>query len=51
MSDMRQMQVGQIVDFCIAYNERQAKAEKRRNAPKRERAHKATQRDINAFFG
>lgn len=29
MADIRRMQLGQVVDFCIAYNERQAEAEKR----------------------
>lgn len=45
MSDIRRMQLGQVVDFVVAYNERQEKAEKR--GAKR----KATQNDINAFFG
>lgn len=52
MSDMRMMQIGQIVDYCIDYNKRQEEAEKR---SKREEKHgkkrKATQNDINAFFG
>lgn len=52
MSDIRQMQIGQVVDFCIAYNERQEKAEKRaeQKAKKGDRR-RATQTDINAFFG
>lgn len=29
MADIRRMQLGQVVDFCIAYNERQEAAEKR----------------------
>lgn len=29
MADIRRMQLGQVVDFCIAYNERQESAEKR----------------------
>lgn len=28
MSDVRRMQLGQVVDYCIAYNARQAEAEK-----------------------
>lgn len=52
MEDMKNMQIGQIVDFCIAYNERQDRAEK---AQKREKKHgrkrKATQADIDSFFG
>lgn len=42
------MTVGQVVDFVIAYNQRQKTAEKEeKKAIKR----KATQNDINAFFG
>lgn len=49
---MRRMQLGQVVDFCIAYNERQAEAEKRQErAERRAGRRKATQNDINAFFG
>lgn len=48
MSDLKQMQIGQIVDFCIAYNERQKKAQQKANQPD---TRKATQNDINAFFG
>lgn len=52
MEDMRKMQVGQVVDFVIAYNERQSKAErKRKYEAKHGRKRKATQNDINAFFG
>lgn len=46
------MQIGQLVDFCIDYNERQEKARAR---AEREEKHgtkrRATQKDINAFFG
>ena len=52
MSDIRQMQLGQVVDFVIAYNERQKEAEKAlRRAEKRGNKRKGTQNDINAFFG
>ena len=52
MSDIRKMQVGQIVDFIIAYNERQKAAEDAENRPQRRKnTRKATQDDINAFFG
>lgn len=52
MSDIRRMQLGQVVDFVIAYNERQEKAEKsEKRAEKRGKKRKATQNDINAFFG
>lgn len=42
------MTVGQVVDFVIAYNQRQKTAEKEE---KKSRKRKATQNDINAFFG
>jgi len=52
MSDIRRMQLGQVVDFVIAYNERQKEAEKaQRRAEKRASKRKGTQNDINAFFG
>lgn len=48
MDDMRRMTVGQVVDFVIAYNERNRDDnDKKRKTKKR----KATQGDINAFFG
>ena len=52
MTDIRRSQIGQLVDFCIDYNERQEEINK-----KAEREHKkgkkrrGTQGDINAFFG
>ena len=55
MADIRTMTVGQVVDFIIAYNERQKEAEKaverRRKAEEKPKRRKATQADINAFFG
>lgn len=46
------MQLGQIVDFVIAFNNRQKKAEKQaKREEKRGKRHKATQDEINAFFG
>ena len=46
------MQVGQLVDFCIAYNDRQKAAEREAEREER-RGHKrkGNQNDINAFFG
>lgn len=48
MSDIRRMQVGQVVDFCIAYNDRQKRVEKQEEKPQKR---KATQSEIDAFFG
>ena len=46
------MQLGQVVDFVIAYNQRQKKAEvQAKREEKRGKRHKATQNEINAFFG
>ena len=46
------MQLGQVVDFVIAYNERQKRSEKEsEKVEKRRRKRKATQDDINSFFG
>jgi hypothetical protein len=52
MTDIRKMQLGQVVDFIIAYNDRHKAAEKEaKKEEKRGRRHKATQKEINAFFG
>ena len=52
MTDIRRMQVGQVVDFVIAYNDRQKQAEKaQKHAEKHGTKRKASQNDINAFFG
>lgn len=55
MSDVRRMTIGAVVDFSIAYNDRQEqarKAEERREKVKdKPRKRKATQVDINAFLG
>jgi hypothetical protein len=46
------MQLGQVVDFVIAYNQRQKQAEKQaKREEKRGKRHRATQNEINAFFG
>lgn len=46
------MQLGHIVDFVIAYNERQKKTQQALEQTKTDRPTKrrATQADINAFF-
>ena len=52
MSDICNMQIGQVVDFCIAYNKRQEQAEKQNEREEKHgKKRKATQNDINAFFG
>lgn len=52
MTDINHMQIGQVVDFCIVYNNRQIAAEKAAEQGKaRPRKRKANQNDINAFFG
>ena len=52
MTDIRRMQLGQVVDFCISYNERRTEAEKaQKRAEKHGTKRKASQNDINAFFG
>ena len=52
MSDIRKMQIGQVVDFCISFNDRQKEAEKKaKREEKFGHRRKATQNDINAFFG
>lgn len=52
MDAIKDMQLGQVVDFVIAYNERQERAEKQ--AARKEKdggRHRASQEEINAFFG
>ena len=52
MADIRRMQLGQVVDFVITYNERHKRAEKAQKwAEKHGTKRKGTQNDINAFFG
>lgn len=52
ITDIKSMQIGQIVDFCIAFNDRQKKAEKKaKQEEKNGTRRRATQQDIDAFFG
>ena len=54
IEDMKKMQIGQVVDFCIAYNERNKKEEPEGSTPGRPKAKKfrlATQAEIDAYFG
>lgn len=46
MNDLKEMTLGEIVDFVIDYNERNKEEDEEK--PKKR---KATQRDIDAFFG
>lgn len=46
------MQLGQVVDFVIAYNDRQKRSERKAKHEKQHgKKRKASQNDINAFFG
>ena len=52
MTDIRRMQLGQVVDFVMSYNERHERAEKaQKHAEKHGTKRKATPQDIAAFFG
>lgn len=52
MPDIRKMTIGQVVDFTIDFNDRQKRAEKEaKRQEKQGTKRKATQNDINAFFG
>ena len=52
MSDIRRMQLGQVVDFCIEYNKRQERAEKAAEKSKgKPKKRLATQEEIRAYFG
>lgn len=42
------MSIGQLVDFCIEYNNRQTASEEEKKRPAK---HYATQAEIDAFFG
>lgn len=49
MADIKEMTIGQVVDYVIAYNDRMKEADKEKK--KKDKKRKATQRDIDAFFG
>ena len=52
MSDVRRMQLGQVVDFVIEHNKRQKKAERAaEHAKKVKHYRRATQAEIDAFLG
>lgn len=52
MADIKMMTIGEVVDFVIAYNDRVKEAEKEaEKEEKKDKKRKATQRDIDAFFG
>lgn len=50
---MKKMELGQVIDFCIAWSDRQEQARKQEKEAEREQngRRKATQADIDAFFG
>ena len=45
---MKHMTLGQIVDYCTEYDRQMGGDEKKKKKPKK---HKATQAEINAYFG
>jgi hypothetical protein len=45
------MQLGQVVDFCIDFNKRQEASDSEAKKEKRPKKRKATQADIDLFFG
>ena len=49
ITDIKKMQIGQVVDFVVDYNERQKQAD--REAEKKDKKRRATQNDINGFLG
>ena len=52
MTDIKNMQLGQAVDFCIEYNNRQLETiERAKKEEQRGTRRKATQADIRSFFG
>lgn len=51
MSDARRMQLGEIVDYCIEYNNRQKRAEEAQEESKKPKKRYATQDEIRAYFG
>lgn len=51
MSDIRRLQVGQVVDFVIAYNERHEDEIEQGDPEKKPKMRLATQAEIDAFLG
>lgn len=51
MQDVRSMQIGQLVDFVIDYNDRNEPKDKSGKRRKKPTKRKATQADIDVFFG
>lgn len=47
-SDVKEMDIGQILDYCITYNEMHDLGEE---PEKKKKTRKATQADWDAFFG
>ena len=52
MSDIKEMTIGQVVDFVVDYNRRHERNEEMRSEEEsRPKRHLATQAEIDAFFG
>ncbi len=51
ITDMRRMTLGSVVDFCIDWNERHERAERAAKQKPKPQRRRATQADIDAFFG
>ena len=53
LQDIKKMRLGQVVDFCISYNERNKVEEESRGTGKTKRKGRriATQEDIDAYLG
>lgn len=51
MQDVRRMQIGQVVDFCIEYNKRHAEEVAEEKPKSKAGRRKATQAEIDAFLG
>lgn len=52
IQDMRRMQIGQVADFCMEYNEREEKSQRaQEKKEKGQTKRKATAADVKAYFG
>ena len=52
MQDIKHMQIGQVVDYCIEYTNREIRAEqKEKKKEQRGKKRKASQTDWDSFLG